>query len=108
MDLSKLSASELSQLKQDIDKELRRRHRESIKIARKEARRLADSLGLSLNDLVPASATRQQDEALAEPESGCWRHPDDPGKVWRRRGRKPNWVKDWEASGRSVAQLRVA
>jgi DNA-binding protein H-NS len=108
MDLSILAAVELNQLKLEIDRELRRRHRESIKAARKQARKIADTHGLSVNDLVPPSAARRQDEPLAEPVSGCWRHPDDPRKVWRRRGRKPNWVKEWEASGRPVTQLLVA
>jgi len=110
MDLSKLSPAELNQLNQQIDKELKRRHRQNIKKARSRLRAIADSYGVSVGDLLHAPATVRQGAGTdtVTAGSGHWTHPDDPRKIWRGRGRKPNWLKQWEANGRSVSELRVA
>jgi hypothetical protein len=34
----------------------------------------------------------------------AWRHPDDPGKVYRG-GKKPDWVKELEAAGRKPVKV---
>lgn len=103
MDLSNYSTPELNQLKKDIDKELNKRRRQDVKQAQKELKEVADKYGLSVSDLVPASGGKSAGR------SGTirFRHPEDPNKGWSGRGRKPAWIKDWEAQGRSVDELRV-
>lgn len=103
MDLSNYSTPELNQLKKDIDKELNKRRRQDVKQAQKELKEVADKYGLAVSDLVPASAGKSGSR------SGTirFRHPEDPNKGWSGRGRKPAWIKDWEARGRSVEELRV-
>lgn len=103
MDLTKYSTPELNQLKKDIDKELKKRRRQDVKEAQKELKQVAEKYGLSVSDLVPSGA--------AKPSSSSgtvrFRHPEDPNKGWSGRGRKPAWVKEWEAKGRSLDELRV-
>jgi len=103
MDLSQHNSQELQQLKKDIDKELRRRHKQDVKEAQKELKSVADRYGLSVSDLVSGSGTKAPKPAA----SVRFRHPEDPSKGWSGRGRKPAWIKEWEAEGKSLDDLRV-
>lgn len=104
MDLSKYDPQQLKQLKKDIDKELNRRRKEDVKEAQKELKNLADRFGITIQDLVAgAVGTKTGRKATAV----RFRHPDDPSKGWSGRGRKPAWIKDWEAKGRSLDDLKV-
>lgn len=103
MDLSKYDSRELQQLKKDIDKELRRRRKQDVKEAQKELKSIADRYGLTVSDLVAGAGVKSgKTKATVR-----FRHPDDPSKGWSGRGRKPAWIKDWEAKGRSLDDLRV-
>lgn len=103
MNLSKYSTQELNQLKRDIDKELKSRRKDDAKKAQKELKSVAEKYGFNLNDLVSGQPGRpSKGKAPAR-----FRHPDDPSKTWSGRGRKPVWVKEWEAAGRSLDDLRV-
>ncbi len=104
MDLSRYSASELQQLKKDIDKEIRDRRKQDVKEAQKELKNLADRFGLTVTDLVAGAAGKgPTSKAPAQ-----YRHPDDPTKGWSGRGRKPAWIKEWEAKGRSIKELKIS
>lgn len=105
MDLSKYSSEELRQLKSDIDAELTARRHEDARLAQRELKSVAEKYGFSLNELVGAAAPKK---AAAKPSTVRFRHPEDPGKVWSGRGRKPVWVKEWEHAGRPLEKLRVA
>jgi DNA-binding protein H-NS len=102
MDLSKLDHDELDRLKKDIDKELKRRLRDGIKEAQKKARLLAEKYGLSVQDLVGGVGGKTGTAGTVR-----FRHPDDAGKTWSGRGRKPGWIKEWEGAGKSLEVLRV-
>ena len=103
MDLSKYSSEELRQLRSDIDAELKSRRREDAKMAQKELKSVAEKYGFSLNELMSGAPAKQGRRA----GTVRFRHPDDPSKVWSGRGRKPVWIKEWEAAGRSLEKLRV-
>ncbi len=103
MDLTKHSTPELNQLKKDIDKELKKRRRQDVKEAQKELKQVAEKYGLAVTELVPGGATKSATKAGVV----RFRHPEDPNKGWSGRGRKPRWIKDWEAKGRSLDELRV-
>lgn len=103
MDLTKYSTPDLNQLKKDIDKELKKRRRQDVKEAQKELKQVAEKYGLAVTELVPGSATK----STAKAGSVRFRHPEDPAKGWSGRGRKPAWIKEWEAKGRSLDELRV-
>jgi len=112
MDLSKLSQDELNQLNKEIDMELMRRHRDKVRKARRQIRELARSYGLSMTDLIPGSvrARRSGTSSYGKTAQRGVRlaHPGDPSKTWSGRGRKPTWLKEWEAAGHSTEHLRVA
>ena len=107
MDLGKLSSDELRQLRKDIDKEISARRRDEQKKAKQELKQVAERYGFSVEELVGGAGGGRK--ARGASKAGvAFRHPSDPGKTWTGRGRKPNWVKDWEAAGRSLDELRAA
>lgn len=104
MDLSKYTSEELRWFKKDIDKELVSRRKVDAKQAQKELKSVAAHYGFTLNELVlgqPAKRARTATDVR-------FRHPQDSTKTWTGRGRKPIWIKEWEASGRSLDELRVS
>ncbi|MDN5848365.1 MAG: H-NS histone family protein [Nitrococcus sp.] len=103
MDLSKYSLEELKLLKNDIDKELESRRKMDAKKAQQELKSVAERYGFTLKELVLGQTGKPpRSKAPAR-----FRHPQDANKVWTGRGRKPVWVKEWEAGGRALDELRV-
>lgn len=105
MDLSKYSIKRLQTLRNDVDKEIASRRGEEKKKAREELKEVATKYGFSLNDLVNGSATNTRGRSRAPAK---FHHPENPSKTWSGRGRKPQWVKEWEDAGRSLDELRAA
>ncbi|MDZ7810383.1 MAG: H-NS histone family protein [Arhodomonas sp.] len=106
IDLSKYSSPELQELKKEIDKALEARRREDAKKAQQELKEVAERYGFSLNELLAkqGAAAPAKRRTKTPPQ---YEHPEDPKKTWSGRGRKPAWVKEWEAAGRSLEELRI-
>ncbi len=104
VDLTKYSSEELRALKKDIDKALEARRKDDAKKAQQEMKAIAERYGFSVNELVQGQTARSTRRGKAPAR---FRHPDDASKTWSGRGRKPVWVKDWEAAGRSLEELRI-
>lgn len=103
MDLSKYTFEELQWLRKDIDRELTSRRKLDAKKAQQELKSVAERYGFTLNELLSGQGGKS---ARAKGDVR-FRHPEDTNKVWSGRGRKPVWVKEWEASGRLLEELRV-
>jgi DNA-binding protein H-NS len=101
MNLDSYNSQELRELKAEIDREIQKRRREEIREAQKELRTVAERYGFSLSELV-ASQGATPGTSRGIPKFG---HPEDPGKTWSGRGRKPGWIKEWEEQGRSLDEL---
>ena len=117
MELASLSLGELEKLKAKIEKEIDNRSRKQRGQALDEIKTIAAKFGLKLEDLVtngPAKKPgRPKGAKVAKPAKKAaaarFRHPDNPALTWSGgRGRRPQWIKDWEASGRSLDEARVA
>lgn len=106
MNLSKYAIKDLERLKKDIDKEIASRRKHEERQAREELKEVAAKYGFTLNELVSGVSMpkgRSQDKLQDK-----FRHPEDPSKTWTGRGRKPKWVKEWEAAGCSINDLSAA
>jgi len=101
VNLSGMSSRELKALKRKIDKEMEKRVKDEKKKAREALRKTAKEHGFSLNELVGGSKGRSTAAAAK------YRHPQDAGKTWSGKGRQPNWVKEWLAKGRKLADLQI-
>jgi len=105
MDLSNMSAAELRGLQEQIKQQLKQRESQELAAARKQIQAIADSVGVPLKDLIAASATaRAGKNGSVAPR---FRNPADGAQLWSGRGRQPQWVKDWLASGKAIDLLRV-
>ena len=106
MNPSKYGIKDLERLKKDIDKEIASRRKHEERQAREELKEVAAKYGFTLNELV-SGVSIPKGRSQSKPEDK-FRHPDDPSKTWTGRGRKPKWVKEWEAAGCSMDDLTVA
>ena len=101
MDLSNYNSQQLRELQAEIERELKKRRREEIKQAQRELRDVAERFGFTLQELISGQVAASGGRAVR------YRHPTDETQTWSGRGRKPHWVKEWEAQGRSLDELRV-
>ncbi len=104
MNIADYNSQELRDLRKDIDRELKKRRKYEVKEAQKALKSVADQYGFSLTELVAATAGAKLGGAKG---TARFRHPEDASKTWSGRGRKPGWVKEWEAANRSLEDLRI-
>ncbi|AMO93797.1 H-NS histone family protein [Collimonas fungivorans] len=106
MDLSGLTVAELRALQDQVKQALKdREHQEQIK-AREQILAIAQSAGISLQDLLGAQS-RGKTTVSKVKVAVRYRHPSDASLQWTGRGRQPKWVQDWVASGQSLDAIRV-
>lgn len=116
MNLKSMSAAELNKLKAAVEKEIESRKKTQRNKALGEIKSIAAKYGLKLTEVVGSSAgeskTRKQRAkkiAKSSEKKVAYRHPENPQLTWSGgRGRRPQWVKDWEAAGRNIDEARVA
>lgn len=106
LNLSALSASELQQLKSDIEKELNER---SSKLqAIDEVRKLAAAKGLRMEDLfAELGVIKPRGKRELGPAPVRYRHPENASLTWSGRGKRPNWMKEAMANGLQEDSMRV-
>lgn len=102
MDLTNLTLAELRSLEANTTKELGKREQQDVAIAREKIQAIAQSVGISLKDLM-AGGTRKK----SGPASVKYQNPDNTDQQWTGRGRQPKWVKEWVESGKSLDLVRV-
>ena len=102
MDLSNMSALELRNLQEKIQKEMKKREQQDLVKAREQILAIAQSVGMPLKDLIGAGIRAKSGTVAVR-----FRHPDVASQQWTGRGRQPKWVKQWVDSGKSLDLLRV-
>ena len=120
MDFKNLSVAELKKLKNAIEKEIDGRKKSQRNKALGEIKSIAAKYGLKLSEVVGDNSEKPADKqprarktakkAVAKAvKKIAYRHPDNPQLTWSGgRGRRPQWVKDWEAAGRKLDEAKVA
>ena len=107
-----MSRKELMALRANIDKAIAavgdRDRRNALKAAEDAVR----EHGFTLSELTPfvgAGGGRGRRRGAAEGAVNAprYRNPDNPEQTWSGRGRRPRWVHDAEAAGRSLDDLRI-
>ncbi len=116
MDLTALSHSELQKLKTKIEKEIEGRNKKQRSQAMDEIKSIVAKYGLNLDEVIGNAIVRKPRNGAAKaakksakpPAVILFRHPENPALTWSGgRGRRPQWIKEWEASGRSIDEARV-
>lgn len=106
MDLSGLNISELRELQDQVKQALKDREYQEQAKAREQILAIAQSAGISLQDLLGAQS-RSKNPAVKSKVAVRYRSPSDALLQWTGRGRQPKWVQDWVASGRSLDEIRI-
>ena len=102
IDLAKLSLEELQALAQDIEVEvIGRREAERSRVL-SQMRELAGSLGMTLEDVVRGEKGRVGTVAAK------YRNPANPALTWSGRGKRPAWVNEALAAGKTLEDLAVS
>ena len=103
IDLSKLSLEELEGLAKDIETEVTTRRQAERERVLGQMRELAASLGLTLEDVVRLERGKGS-AGGAQPK---YRSPSDPNLTWSGRGKRPAWVNEALAAGKSLDDLAI-
>lgn len=103
IDLSKLSIDELQTLARDIEQEIIGRREADRERVLAQMRELAASLGMTLEDLLKQERGRER--ARVPATSVRFRHPENTALAWSGRGKRPQWIIEWLASGRTLEDL---
>ena len=98
IDLSKLSIEELETLAKDIQTEVTNRREAERERVLGQMRELAASLGLTLEEVVRL----ERSKGGTGGGQARYRHPEDPSLTWSGRGKRPTWLTEALAAGKSL------
>ncbi|PYQ61409.1 MAG: hypothetical protein DMF53_15140 [Acidobacteria bacterium] len=101
-DLSKLSLDELQALARDIETEIVTRRAAEKERVLNQMRELAASIGMTPEELLRGGRGAVAAVAVK------YRHPDNPGLTWSGRGKRPTWVSEALASGKTLDDLAAS
>lgn len=102
MNLSSLTLNELRSLQEDVKSEIKKRQHDELVKAREQIIAIAQSVGMPLKELMGGNL-----RVKSGPAGKRYRNPSDASQQWAGRGRQPNWVKAWLASGKSLDLLKI-
>lgn len=122
MELSTMSTPELRRLQGKVTRELQKRESAERSALLRQFKKLAAEKGLKLEEVLPIGFKKT---AAAEPVAKAPRrgrqiknmaakkranfvyfNPANPAQGWSGHGRRPQWVLDWQAAGKSMEDLK--
>jgi DNA-binding protein H-NS len=106
IDLSALSVNELNDLKKNIAIELELRQRGERQKLIEEFRERAKALGISPRELMAAAKGKvaKAPKSLGVPK---FANPADKSQTWTGKGKRPRWVHEALAVGKSLDDLKI-
>ncbi|MFC0279921.1 H-NS family nucleoid-associated regulatory protein [Falsigemmobacter intermedius] len=102
INLDAFSLSELKQLEKSVTKAIASFEERRRAEARAKVDELARELGYSFEDLAEAAPSRKRSPSVAK-----YRHPGNPDLTWSGRGRKPGWIGEALATGKSLEDFAI-
>lgn len=109
IDLSKLSIEELETLARDAQAEIVARKEAERERVLQQMRELAGSLGMTLEDVLrQAKRSGGAGGGAGGGVQAKYRHPDNPDLTWSGRGKRPAWMAEALASGKTLEDLAVS
>ncbi|MFP7674383.1 H-NS family nucleoid-associated regulatory protein [Marivita sp. S0852] len=102
VDVNQMSKDELKQLIKDAEKALKSLESRRLAEAKKAAESAAKEYGFSLDELMDGSAKKKGTKGPAK-----YANPADKSQTWTGKGRKPNWVNEALAAGKSLDDLKI-
>lgn len=102
IDLNALSLAELKQLQKNVAKAIARFEARRKAEARAKVDDLARELGFSFDELAEAAPPRKRGASAPK-----YRHPKNAQITWSGRGRKPAWIAEALAAGKSLEDFAI-
>lgn len=102
IDLDTLSLSELKRLEKSVAKAITSFEERRKAEARAKVDELARELGFTLSELAEAAPARKRQVTAPK-----YRHPENPAITWTGRGRKPGWISEALAAGKSLDDFSI-
>lgn len=87
---------------------MKNRENSDIVKARSEINAIAQSLGLSLKDLLAPSESEGKVRKQTDKVAAQYRNPQDASQEWTGRGRQPGWVRELLASGKNLMSAKIS
>jgi DNA-binding protein H-NS len=103
VDLSKLSLDELQTLARDVETEIVTRRETERERVLQQMRELAASIGTTPEELLGPGGKARAGKVEAK-----YRHPDDPALTWTGRGKRPAWLTEALAAGKTLDDFVIA
>lgn len=99
MNIEKMNAAQLKELRQQIDNAIAAKRREELVAFRKEVEKMAAERGFSITELLSVKTQKA-------PVIQTYAHPEEPSLTWGGKGMKPKWLKVYLEKGGSLDDCR--
>lgn len=100
MDLGNLNVAELRELVKNIHLEIEKRESNNKKIVFEQIKELAEKAGMTVEEVV-AMGRKARPKSLKR-AGVTYVNPQDSKQTWSGKGRRPTWLKDLLATGKSL------
>jgi DNA-binding protein H-NS len=104
INLDEMSLSDLKKLQKDVEKAIASFTERQKRAALAAAEAAVREMGFNLAELVGTAKPSRSKSTLA----AKYRHPENPSMAWSGRGRKPRWVNEAEAAGKSLESFLIS
>lgn len=97
MNLEKMNAAQLRNLRQEIDNAIATKRKEELAALRMEVEKMVAERGFSMSELMSFKNSKA-------PAIVTYTHPDEPNLKWGGKGVKPKWLKAFLDNGGTLEQ----
>lgn len=104
VDLNNMSKEELKKLIREAEKALKTIETRRLTQAKKAAESAAKEYGFSLDELLGGAPAKGKKATKGVAQ---YQNPENPEQTWTGKGRKPNWVIEALASGKTMEDLQI-
>jgi DNA-binding protein H-NS len=105
LDLGNLNVAELRELAKNIHLEIEKRESNNKKIVFEQIKELAQKAGMTVEEVV-AMGRKARPKSLKSAEAK-YVNPQNPAQTWSGKGRRPTWLKDLLATGKSLEGIQA-
>ena len=115
--LRSMSIDDLKTAKAGVERELQKKHAESLNHACKAVGKIAKQYGIELDELIVVlkgdnALKKRKKSRVAKPSKRQTKvvkfaHPSDASKVWSGRGRQPSWIKEALVEGKQLSDFLI-
>lgn len=105
-DIDNLEINELEALTKRAKELIEKKQREKVDAAYDQLLAIAESVGMSLNELIEYGVQREKtpEKRTVAPR---YANPENAEQTWTGRGKQPRWVVDALASGKKIEDLLI-